>query len=66
MPNVAYVLAGELTVEKTDGEKRVLKPGDTLAETVDIVHRGQSGDDPVTLVVFYAGTQGMALSGAGH
>lgn len=66
MPNVAYVLTGELTVEKTDGEKRVLKPGDTLPETVDIVHRGQSGDEPVTLIVFYAGTEGMALSGAGH
>lgn len=63
MPNVAYVVAGELTVEKqSDGSQRHLKPGDVLAEMVETVHRGISGDQWVELLVFYAGTVTQPLS----
>lgn len=63
MPNAAYVLSGELTVEKKDsGEKRVLKQGDVLPEMVGEYHRGVTGDQSVELIVFYAGTRGMPLS----
>ena len=62
-PNAAYILSGELTVEtRKDGHKRLLKPGDTLAETVDIVHRGFTGEQPAELLVFYAGTPRVPLS----
>jgi quercetin dioxygenase-like cupin family protein len=63
MPNVAYVLSGELTVERREGGKsKVIKAGDVLPEMVDITHRGRTGDNPVVLIVFYAGTKGMPLS----
>lgn len=63
IPNAAYILAGELTVEARDsGQTRVLKQGQTLAEMVNTVHRGKTGDSPVELIVFYAGSQGIALS----
>jgi quercetin dioxygenase-like cupin family protein len=63
MPNAAYVLAGELTVEKKqDGSKRQLHAGETLPEMVDALHRGYTGKDGATLIVFYAGSKGQALS----
>lgn len=63
IPNAAYILAGELTVEAQDsGQTQVLKQGQTLAEMVNTVHRGKTGNSPVELIVFYAGSQGIALS----
>lgn len=63
MPHAAYVLDGMLTVEKkATGEKKRLKSGDVLPELVDSVHRGYTGEEGVTLIVFYAGKKGMPLS----
>ncbi|WP_083615394.1 cupin domain-containing protein [Paraburkholderia sp. SOS3] len=62
MPNAGYVVSGEITVEKEDGEKQTVKAGQVLPETVGSVHRGVTGDSPVTLIVFYAGADGMPLS----
>jgi len=63
MPNLAYILSGELTVEAKDtGKTRTLMPGEPLAEMVNTTHRGKTGTKPVELIVFYAGTPGMALS----
>src|SRR5215469_17747940 len=64
VPNAAYVLSGEVTVEKKDGTKQHFVPGQVVPETVDIVHRGVSGDQPTVLIVFYAGTPGEPLSQA--
>lgn len=63
MPNAAYVVSGELTVEKKEGgAKRLLTAGQVLPEMVNTLHRGISGDAPVVLIVFYAGVKGMPLS----
>ena len=63
MPNVAYVLSGELTVEQREGsQSKTIQAGDVLPEMVNINHRGRTGDNPVVLIVFYAGTKGMPLS----
>lgn len=63
MPNAAYVVSGELTVEKKEnGQKKVLTPGQVLPEMVDALHRGTTGDQPVVLIVFYAGIKDMPLS----
>jgi len=65
IPNAAYVLDGVLTVEKkASGEKRLLKAGEVLSEMVDSAHRGYTGKEGVTLVVFYAGQKGIPLSKA--
>jgi quercetin dioxygenase-like cupin family protein len=63
IPNAAYVLNGVLTVEKkATGEKRLLKAGEVLPEMVNSAHRGYTGKEGVTLVVFYAGQKGIPLS----
>jgi quercetin dioxygenase-like cupin family protein len=62
MPNAAYVMSGTLTVESKDGTKKTFQTGQALAETVDEVHRGAAGDEPVVLIVFYAGHAGTPLS----
>jgi quercetin dioxygenase-like cupin family protein len=63
IPNAAYILAGELTIESKDnGQIQHFKQGDALAEMVNITHRGITGDKPVELIVFYAGSQGIPLS----
>jgi len=63
MPNAAYVLSGELTLErKEDGKKQRVTAGQVVAEMVDALHRGVTGERSVTLIVFYAGAQGMPLS----
>jgi len=56
VPSAAYVVAGELTLERRkDGKKQHFTAGQALSETVDTLHRGVTGDEPVVLVVFYAG-----------
>ncbi|MEK9499076.1 cupin domain-containing protein [Photorhabdus sp. P32] len=63
IPNAAYVLDGELTAEKkSSGEKRLLKAGEAVSEMVDSAHRGYTGKEGVTLLVFYAGQKGIPLS----
>jgi quercetin dioxygenase-like cupin family protein len=63
MPNAAYIVSGELTVEtRANGASRTLRQGQTLAEMVGTEHRGITGNTPVELLVFYAGTPGMPLS----
>jgi len=63
MPSAAYIVAGELTLErKRDGKKLRFSAGQAVSETVDIFHRGVAGREPVVLIVFYAGSAGMPLS----
>jgi quercetin dioxygenase-like cupin family protein len=63
MPNSAYIVSGELTIEeKATGRKAVYRAGQALAESVDNVHRGSTGEAPVVVIVTYAGVQGQPLS----
>ena len=62
LPNAAYILSGELTIEKKDGTKKHFVAGQGLTETVDSEHRGITGAKPVVLIVFYPGTPGLPLS----
>jgi quercetin dioxygenase-like cupin family protein len=62
-PNAAYVLSGTLTVhDKVSGKTRVFHQGEAFAETVNDIHRGETGDEPVVLLVTYAGTPGTPTS----
>jgi hypothetical protein len=62
MPNAAYVVSGDITVEVKKGVKRHFSAGEVIPETVGILHRGIVGDQPAELIVFYAGVRGMPLS----
>jgi quercetin dioxygenase-like cupin family protein len=63
MISVGYVISGELTLEKKEtGERKVVHAGEALAETVQTTHRGFTTNEPVELVVFYAGQAGLPLS----
>lgn len=62
-PNAGYLLDGTLTLEnKLSGEKIVAHAGGALAETLNVAHRGFTGESGATLIVFYAGTKGLPLS----
>ena len=63
IPNAAYIVSGELTVErKKDGKKQHFAAGQAASETVDTLHRGMAGNGPVVLIVFYAGSPGVPLT----
>jgi quercetin dioxygenase-like cupin family protein len=63
IPNAGYIVSGELTVEdKETGKKRTFRAGDAFGESVDDVHRGMAGDQPVTVLAFYAGTAETPVS----
>ena len=63
MPSAAYLVSGELTLErKKDGKKQHLTAGQAVPETVDTFHRGITGDEPVVLIMFYAGSADEPLT----
>ena len=63
MPNIVYVVSGELRIETRDGKHTTtVQAGQVLPEVINTVHRGVSTDKPVELIVFYAGSPGMPLS----
>jgi quercetin dioxygenase-like cupin family protein len=63
MPNIAYIVSGQLTVEeKATGRIATYYAGEAFAESVDSVHRGVAGSEPVEVIVTYAGSKGQPLS----
>jgi quercetin dioxygenase-like cupin family protein len=62
-PNSVYVLSGMLTLQdRDDGKTLVVHQGQAVGESVDVVHRGKSGDEPTVLLITYAGTTGVPTS----
>ena len=61
--SVGYVLSGHPTIEKRDtGERTIVRASQAVAETVQTTHRGFTTDEPVELVVFYAGQFGLPIT----
>lgn len=61
-PNAAYILAGDLIIEKHNGQRHVVHAGEAVAETMDTIHRGITGAKPVVLLAFYAGAKGQPVT----
>jgi quercetin dioxygenase-like cupin family protein len=62
-PNAVYVLSGTLTLhDQASGKTQTVHQGQAFAESVDDVHRGESGDEPTVLLITYAGTPGVPTS----
>lgn len=63
VPNAGYILSGDLTIhDQASGKSVTYHAGQAFAESMDRVHRGESGDAPVVLIVTYAGTAGTPTS----
>lgn len=62
-PNSVYVVSGTLTLrDRDDGKTLVVHQGQAVGESVNVVHRGESGDEPAVLLITYAGTPGIPTS----
>lgn len=63
VPSFGWMLQGSLDVSLKDGQIKHLHAGDALAEVVDTLHNGRNvGDEPVKIIVFYAGVVGAAVT----
>lgn len=63
MPNVGYILSGHITVEdRASGRKKIFRAGEAIPEQVNAAHRGTTDDEPVVIIVTYAGTVGQRTS----
>ena len=61
--NAAYVEKGEIQIErKDDGKTQWVRKGQVLPEVVNTAHRGKTGEQGATLIVFYSGTPDVPLS----
>ena len=61
--SAGYVVSGELTVEKQGTNQHItIQAGQALCETVGTIHRGFTTDQPVELIVFYAGEAGTPIT----
>jgi len=60
VPVYAFVLSGNLAIDMEGGSTLLFKAGDAIIEMVDTFHNGKNiGIEPVRLVVFYTGVQGL-------
>lgn len=58
-----YMLEGTLTIVSEAGEEKTFHAGDALVETTGTWHYGENrGDNPVVVVMFYVGAEGIPLS----
>lgn len=56
VPSFGILLEGELEVTLADGQKKLIKTGDAVAEVVNTIHNGRNvGEGVVKILVFYAG-----------
>lgn len=63
VPNAAYVVSGELTVEdRRSGTSLRVVAGQAFAESVNSSHRGVTGDKQAVVIVTYSGVDGTPLS----
>jgi len=63
MVNAGVVTQGTLTVVSADGHRRHFHKGEAIVELVDKPHYGvNEGDQPVRLIMFYAGAEHQPLS----
>ena len=59
VPTMGYVLKGSVEVETANGDKTVLRQGESAIEVMKTVHRGIALDGPAEIIVFYAGAEGI-------
>lgn len=53
LPDSGYLVEGELWLVERDGSETVIRPGDALAERLDVASMGSAGPRGATVIVFY-------------
>ena len=61
MPNVAYILEGEVEVELLNGTKKLFKKGESFEEVINTWHKGKVVKGPFKILVYYAGVVDMPI-----
>lgn len=61
VPTLGHMIAGEIEVEKRNGEKKRFRAGDNIMEVMNIWHRGRnvSETESAKFVVFYISQKGV-------
>ncbi len=63
VPNAAYVVSGHMFIEdRATGKRYRIDAGEAFPESVGVVHRGLTEDEPAEVIVTYAGTRDTPLS----
>ena len=63
VPNAGYVLEGQLTIhDQASGKTETFHQGEAFAESVNDIHRGESGDTRTVVLLTYAATPGTPTS----
>ena len=63
VPEVGYILEGELTVDYGEKGTRVYRAGDTVMEAIYAAHKGtNTGSTPARVLVVYMGVEGKPTS----
>lgn len=63
VPNAGYVLEGQLTIhDQASGRTETFHQGEAFAESVNDIHRGESGNTRTVVLLTYAGTPGTPTS----
>jgi quercetin dioxygenase-like cupin family protein len=63
VPSFGVLLEGTLEVSLADGKKKLIKPGEAVAEVIATAHNGRNvGKTPLKLIVFYAGAVNKPLT----
>ncbi|MCK7598929.1 cupin domain-containing protein [Microbulbifer sp. CAU 1566] len=59
VPTMGYILKGDVQVETKDGNKTLLKQGESAVEVLKTLHRGTAVNGDAEIIVFYAGAEGI-------
>ncbi|PPU96498.1 cupin [Xanthomonas populi] len=63
VPNAAYVVSGHMLIEdRATGKKYRIDAGQAFPDSVGVVHRGLTENEPAEVIVTYAGTKETPLS----
>ena len=62
VPNLAYMLKGEIEVEVFNGPKNIFREGDAFEEVIHSWHRGKVLKGPVEVLVFYVGEKDIPIT----
>jgi len=62
VPNIAYMLEGEIEVELFDGQKHIFKKGDAFEEVINTWHKGKVLKGPAKILVYYVGEVDMPIT----